>query len=802
MIPTPVTGISNATALSVGSYGAACAVLAEGSVQCWGFNGSGQLGNGTTTSSTTPVFVSGINNAKTISVSSFHTCAVLTDGSVKCWGANNKGQLGNGTTTSSTTPVFVSGISSAITVSASDYHTCTALANGSVQCWGSNYKGQLGNGTHTFSLVPTSVTGINNAVAVDTGGEDTCALLVDTSMKCWGDNTGDRINIGGTLYSKGPFTVRGVSNVLTISSYHGPSCATLTDGTVSCWGDFDTSFVFMPGPSYGTYVANPRLVSGINNASKTSASQSHACSVLTTGIVKCWGYNISGQLGDGTTSPNYPPVSPPLDPVIVSGISNAVGISTGDYIDQSNFRFPGLVSSSCAVLADGRVMCWGGYYGVMPVQVAGINNATAVSIGRGPGICALLADGTVVCWDIRDPVPVLVALTNLSNAKAISYNGTELCALLADGTITCGPSPVVGISNAVDITVGQTHKCATLASGAVQCWGNNFLGQLGNNTTTGSLIPVTVSGISNAVSVSAGEDFTYARLADGTLAYWGAGPLGNNYYLGNYSEPIQVYGPMVWNTGNPGIASISPDGLVAAVASGTAPITVSTGGFNASTTATVKSSADLSLNLTATPASVLQGQAVSYTVSITNNGPGPATGVTATGSLPSCTIATLLPGATDSCTATVTATIVGTLTQTMSVRASESDPNLNNNTRTVSTTVISDADIAVSMTDAPDPVRRGAKLTYTINVINKGPLTASNVTLTDTLPSNVAFVGAFTSAGKCSGKSTVNCNLGKLANGSSVTINLWSHPCSWGPSPIMSRLQRMKISIQAIILRL
>lgn len=366
-------------------------------------------------------------------------------------------------------------------------------------------------------------------------------------------------------------------------------------------------------------------------------------------------------------------------------------------------------------------MCWGDLYasgGIgqhdftyttnsTPVLVPGINSAVAVSTGRGLHSCVVLADGTVMCWGANDfgqlgngsltnsVTPVLVS--GITNAIAVSTGFTSTCAVLADGTLQCwgtnssgigsstitssaNPVVVSGISNAVDVSLGARHACAALASGAVQCWGSNTYGQLGNGTATDSLTPVIVGSISNAVSVSAGDFFNYARLADGTLVSWGASPLGNNYYFGYYPEPIQVYGPTVWNSGNPGIASISPNGLVAAVASGTAPITVSNGGFNASTTVTV----------------------------------------------------------------------------------------------------ISGADIAVSMTDAPDPVRRGAKLTYTINVINKGPLTASNVTLTDTLPSNLAFVSALTSAGTCSGKSIVNCNLGKLANGNSATIKLVVKPMQLG----------------------
>ena len=160
--PVDVTGITDAVDLSAHGYYHTCAVLSTGEVMCWGENEYGGLGNGTTTDSSTPVIVSGITDARAVECGYYHTCVLLdvdAGGGVKCWGYNGDGQLGNGLTSDSLTPVDVSGISDAVAVSGGLLHTCAHLSDGTVKCWGNNNYGQLGDGTSNGSSTPVSVVG-------------------------------------------------------------------------------------------------------------------------------------------------------------------------------------------------------------------------------------------------------------------------------------------------------------------------------------------------------------------------------------------------------------------------------------------------------------------------------------------------------------------------------------------------------------------------------------------------------------------------------------------------------------------
>ena len=238
LTPSTVVNISNASQIDTG-YDFSCALLTDNTVQCWGMNSYGQLGNGSTTNQSAPVSVSGISNATKVAVGNNHACALLSDNTIKCWGYGNKGQLGNGSTADQSTPVAVSGISTATQISAGYSHTCSTLNDNSVQCWGENTYGQLGNGNTTDQSTPVAVSGPISSVKVSAGTWHTCAVdSTGNALKCWGRNSSGELGIGNTTDQLTPALVGtfGSGQVTDISAGQHFSCALDSGGDVYCWG--------------------------------------------------------------------------------------------------------------------------------------------------------------------------------------------------------------------------------------------------------------------------------------------------------------------------------------------------------------------------------------------------------------------------------------------------------------------------------------------------------------------------------------------------------------------------------------
>jgi alpha-tubulin suppressor-like RCC1 family protein len=592
--PVAVTGITTATQVSAGGDHT-CALLTGGSVACWGYNGDGQLGDGTTTDRLRPVPVEGISRATMISAGFYETCALLAGGTVRCWGGNADGDLGDGTTRGpdkcgldqcSRRPVAVHGITHATSITVGAFHACAALANGDVKCWGFNYYGQLGDGTRTNRATPVAVAGITTATSVSASTLQSCALLAGGAVACWGDNKDGQLGddtltgparCGDSACSTTPVRVIGITGATQISAGGDTSeegdgdhaCAVLSGGTVKCWG---ANYSGELGDGAIVDRSTPVSVRGVRRATQVTAGGYASCAVFGTGRITCWGDNSSGELGSETTTGFR------TQPVAVKQITDATSATSGGY-------------HSCAVLAGGKVACWGdntngelgdGTLGeaLTQVPVHGITDATQVTAGNYHS-CAVLVVGTVQCWgdnsygelgdgtsqrpdncqgDSCSPTPV--AASGITTASQVTASEYQSCALLAAGNVDCWgdngdgqlgdgtttnrstPVAVGGITTATQIAAGAFQSCALLAVGSVDCWGYNLYGQLGNGTTTSSSTPVTVTGITTATQITAGADHTCALLAAGTVDCW-----GNNYYgqLGNgtttsSSTPVTVTG--------------------------------------------------------------------------------------------------------------------------------------------------------------------------------------------------------------------------------------------------------------------
>lgn len=310
--------------VSLGGSGGAdhfCAIKADKTAACWGYNNYGELGDGTNTDRSTPVAVLGINNVVALSASFFgHTCALRADGTVWCWGYGFFSAI----------PVMVS-VTDAVSVSAGTDHTCALKADGTVACWGDNSLNQLGDGSLT------------HAVAISAGGEHTCALKDDGTVACWGYNSYGQLGDGTTAVSSAaPRTVSGLSDAVAISSGGGHTCALRAVGTVVCWG-WNANGQLGDG-SFGSSNnrSTPVVVSGLAGVTSISAGSRHTCALKTDGTAMCWGDNGSGQLGIGSRDAPYLKTTPQA----VVNLSTAVAVAAGE-------------GNSCALKADGSIVCWG-----------------------------------------------------------------------------------------------------------------------------------------------------------------------------------------------------------------------------------------------------------------------------------------------------------------------------------------------------------------------------------------------------------------------------------------------------------
>lgn len=544
----------------IGASSAACALLQNGQVQCWGNNQVGQLGNGTKVDSPTPVYVLGIANAISLS----KTCAILADRKVKCWGsvvnesatpvelagfinivqlANMRSNLcaldlsGKVFCLNTATSVItnIPALMNAKKIVGSDEILCAVTALDDVKCAGSNQIRQLGyyDVTQRGPSAALDITKLQavpewkGAVEVVVEPYKVCAQLPDATVRCAGLNLS---SLTGSTYQTTDkyeflFDVPGLSKALEIKANHNydANCAKTDVNTVKCWQQILSSSVVNSQSVLqlaGEFLPALKVVNASSVDDVTITYYGDGCFRTAVGSVKCWGGNTYGQLGNNSVISSTDPV----DVVGLSGIKKIQGNGT----------------TWCAQTATNTLKCWGlndsGGLGngtfnnsMVPVDVQGLTEVEEFATEQSKW-CARTKAGRIFCWGYRAgsnsvnaALPIDKGIQGATKMYMFYWWGY---AILNDGSVTnwfdsepassYSPRSIAGLSNVAELDFsGNSYQCALIKDGSVKCWGANSWGQLGDGTRADSVSAVRVQGISGANKIFNLNDIFFCAISRG-----------------------------------------------------------------------------------------------------------------------------------------------------------------------------------------------------------------------------------------------------------------------------------------------
>lgn len=368
------------------------------------------------------------------------------------------------------------------------YQTC-AIGNGKPYCWGYGSSGEIGNGASAHVSVPTAATTSGalagkTVVEVSPGNWHTCARTSDNRIYCWGLNHAGQLGNGTTTNSNVPVpvTMSGAmagKTVTQLTSGGNYSCARVSDGNAYCWGTGSSGVRGDGSYANATTPVQVALTGGLSGRTikQIDAGENFTCAVGSDDRAYCWGYGYNGQMGNGTGGNG---TTDQMTPVAVS----TSGVLSGLVISSVSAG----VDNACVRATNGRAYCWGsGFNGLLgngsssnsyvPVAVATTGvlsglSISSVSVGE-MAVCAQASNGRAYCWGVA--------------ARGERGDGTSTTSNVPTAVSTSG---VLNGKTLNSVWSGYWHGCGNATDGNVYCWGYNSEGELGNNSTTNSLVPV------------------------------------------------------------------------------------------------------------------------------------------------------------------------------------------------------------------------------------------------------------------------------------------------------------------------
>jgi alpha-tubulin suppressor-like RCC1 family protein len=497
--PGPVAGLTEVVELSAGDNHT-CARRRDGGVRCWGDNGVGQLGDGTSALRRAPVAAAFPGSALRVRAGGRHACAVDGQESLYCWGDNRWGQLGDGSTVALPAPVRVGGVTQVLELAAGGDLSCALTRSSALLCWGDDRQGQVGaRGAAAVpaALAATEPPAVDRAVAVSAGEAHTCALRPSGEALCWGAGQNGRLGEGRTEDRAAPVVVRLPAGLVEVRAGGAHSCGRTVDRTVWCWGRGDVGQL---GTGELGDRPQPVPVRGLTVADQVALGAAHACAI-SRGRVLCWGAGDRGQNGQMGTA---------LEPAVLGAPDGVVEIAAGE-------------AHTCARTAAGVVHCWGagesGQLGVpaiafraapAPIALPDGLTAQALALGRRHS-CVLVTGGRVFCWgdgsegqlgagEAIKMTTAPVEVPGVAGARMLTAGASHTCVLDTDNRLLCwgagdggqtgadgeparasfAPAPVA-IGAATAVAAGGAHTCILDPAGGLRCFGLDDHGQLGRD---------------------------------------------------------------------------------------------------------------------------------------------------------------------------------------------------------------------------------------------------------------------------------------------------------------------------------